>query len=223
MAQKEHMKEVLHQIKEYVAPAQTVVIEAGHIYADKVPGLEQQAGAIWASEILVSLSQTTHRTLLIDDIHIVNATLDVGCYTLWLAKQGYPVDEIILESILKPESHQLLAKIKEIIPPKKIATSKTNHGSEGLWTEAGKVPLLVSGQPSCCLLDAALYLKKFQTGEYCVTVLPFTGDQKYVEQQQLTLALLKKVKPDFQVVNIFFNPHNFKEDFTLMVNGGIKQ
>lgn len=216
------MKEVLHQIKEYAAPAQTVIVEAAHIYADKEPGMEQQAGARWASEVLASLKQSTHKTLLVDDIHVTSPKLDIAFYKAWLEKQGYPVDEVVLESVLKPDAYQVLAQVKESVPSKKIAVSKETKGSEGLWTQAGKVPLLVAGQPSCCLLDAAFYMRKFQTGELCITVLPFKGDQNYVEQQQQTLALLKKVKPDIQVVNIFFNPNDFKDDVTIMFNGGLK-
>lgn len=216
------MKETLQQIAGYTLPTQRVVLEAAHIYTDGTPGIDQQAGAIWAKGIIEILPQPIHKVLFIDDVHPDNHTLNIEAYKNWLAEQGYPIDETVLESTLKPNAHQLLSKVRQIVPKKKFAQSKEIRGSEGLWTNTGKVPLLVAGEPSCCLLDASLYLKKFEVGDACITVLPFNGIQKYVEQQSQTLALLRKVKPEFLVINLFFNPENFRNETTLMVNGEIK-
>jgi len=205
------MKEVLQNLIEYTQSAETVVVEAAHIYADKEPGQEQKGGSVVASEVLCALNKPTHKILLIDDIHVANSTIDLASYSQWLVKQGFMVDEVVMESTLIPDAHQLLGKIKEVVSPKKLVAARKEvgelNGFLGLWTEAGKVPLLTSGgQPTCNLLDAAFYIRKAQLGETCVTILPKPdGQNNYIKQQLQTLAVLRRVRPDISVVNIFFN------------------
>lgn len=213
------MKETLQHIREYTAAAEIVVIEAAHIYADKEPGCEQEASALLAAEVLSALDKSHHKMLLIDDIHIANSTLDVAFYKSWLEQQGYPIDEVVMESTLIPDAHQLLNTIKATVPPKKLSTPKREAwesiGSIGLWTQAGKAKLTeTNGAPSCVLLDAAFYLKKAQQGQASVTILP----NSYQEQQLQTLSVLKKVNPDISVINIFYDPNNFWKDITIAFN-----
>lgn len=218
------MKETLQHIKEYTVAAEIVVIEAAHIYADKESGCEQKASALLAAEVLSALDKSHHKTLLIDDIHIINSTLDVEFYKTWLEQLGYPIDEVVMESTLIPDAHQLLNRIKATVPPKKLAIPKReaweSNGSIGLWTPAGKAKLTeTNGAPSCVLLDAAFYLKKAQQGQVSVTILPNT----YQDQQLQTLSVLKKVNPDIAVINIFYDTQNFWNDITIAFNRNGKQ
>lgn len=225
------MKEVLQKLIEYTESAQTVVVEAAHIYADKEPDKEQQASSIVASEVLSALNKPTHKTLLIDDIHITNPTLDLKLYTQWLTKQGYSIDEVMMESTLIPDANQLLGQIGGVVSPRQLVVAKKEpwelNGSmaTGLWTEVGKVPLLTpGGQPTCNLLDATFYIRKAQLGETCITILPKPdGQSDYIKQQLQTLAVLRRVRPDISVVNIFFNPNNFWDDLTITFNRKVKQ
>lgn len=221
--------ELLNDIAEYTKAVDIVVVEAAHIYADNEPGQEQQVSSLVASEVLACLNKPTHKTLLIDDIHITSPTLNLDFYTQWLAEQGYSVDEVVMESSLIQDSKQLLDQLRAVVPPRKLVSAKKEpwelNGSmaTGLWTEVGKVSLLTpAGQPTCNLLDAALYIKKAQVGETCVTILPTPdGQNNYVKQQLQTLAVLRRVRPDISVVNIFFNPNNFGDDLTITFNRAI--
>lgn len=224
------MKERLQNLIEYTESAEMVVLEAAHIYADKEPGTEQQVSSLVASEVLSILNKPSHKILLIDDIHVTNPTFDLEFYQQWLTEQGYSIDEAVMESDLIPEAHQLLCKVKETVPSKKLALAKRSgwewesNRSVGLWTEAGKVPLLTSsGQPTCNLLDAAFYIKKAQIGKTCITILPKPDEQSdYIKQQLQTLAVLRRVRSDISVVNIFFNPNNFCDDLMIICNRKVK-
>lgn len=213
--------EILKEIAEYTKGANIVVVEAAHIYTDQNPSEEQSGGAIVARALLEAISSPTQRMLFIDDFHPTEPTLDISAYQGWLANLGYPVDQTLFESALVPDAHLLLAKIKEIVPKKKLSYPKNDGWQSspaiGLWTPRGKVSLIThQGDPSCSLLDASLYLKKAEMGEVALTVLP----QCYLPQQLDTLALLAKVGHASPIINVFFDPINPLESASVMFSKG---
>lgn len=214
--------EILKEIAEYTKDANIVVVEAAHIYTDQTPSEEQSAGVLVAGTILEAISPPVRRLLFIDDFHPTESTLDIKAYQEWLVNLGYPVDQTLFESVLVSDAHQLLAKIKEVVPKKKLSYPKNDvwqsSPSIGLWTPRGKISLITGqGDPSCSLLDASLYLKKAEMGEIALTVLP----QCYLPQQLDTIALLAKAGHVLPIINVFFDPINPLESVSVMFSEGI--
>lgn len=204
------MKEqLLDQLAEYTQRANSVVVEAAHIYANKQPGLEQQKGAYLASKVCSGLTIPVTRILLIDDFNVSARSLDTKDYLAWLADQGYAPDEVVMESDLIPSAQELLKEIKEIVPAKKLSAPRYDpwqvNGALGLWTPVGKVPLLTAGgRPSCALLDASFYLIKSKKGSVSFTILPY----EYSPQQAATFAILSRINRFVPVVNLYFQIDN---------------
>lgn len=204
---REALEEVIKKVQEHTAVASLVVVEAAHIYADQQPCAEQAVSASIAAEIGFNLGKPMHRMLLVDDYHPMAKTLELDSYIDWLSGQGYSTDEVIMESSLVQDAQELLEQIKQSVPKKKIALSKGDGWKPslglGLWTRMGKIPLLTSyGRPSCELLDAALYLKKSQLSETCLTILP----NHYISEQSRTQAILGSIGHRISLVNIYFDP-----------------
>ena len=219
MLKGKNMKEILDQIAEYTKTAECVVIEAAHIYADQEPSDEQSAGALVASYLLEVIHAPTQKLLFIDDYHPRVSTLNIEAYKQWLAELGYPVDQIIHEANLVLDAHQLVNKIKQVVPSKKLHPKKPNGSSSlGMWIPGGrKVSLLTQeGKPTCNALDASFYLKKAEIGDVALSVLP----KCYLTQQIDTLALLDRIGHKLPIINIFFDPINPLESLLIKFNGG---
>lgn len=203
------MKAEIEEINQYLGGAESVIIEAAHIYADKQPGGEQKVGAQIAAQISAGLNAMTRRVLLIDDYNIGQKTLDIDAYVAAVSGWGFIPDDLFMESDLVTEAPFLVDRIRN-----RKSTKLKNWEGSGVrfWTPHGIVGLIKpDGRPTCPALDALLYEKKATLGSACVTVLPI----EYSTQQQATQSVMGKAGISIPIANLYFDQRGGR---TLVLN-----
>lgn len=196
------MKEEIDQINQYFQGADTVVVEAAHIYADKEPGEEQKIGAQIAAQISAGLAARARKALLIDNLNIAQNILDKDAYLSQLKAWGFEPDDVFMEKDMVEgvlEEGGLIDKIKE----NKSAKIKNGDGlTKRIWTPDGMIGLVKpNGIPTCAALDAVFSYRKSLIGQGCVTILP----ESYIDQQKTTQEILTKAGISISIANLFFN------------------
>ncbi|MFP4424587.1 MAG: hypothetical protein ACLFP2_05165 [Candidatus Woesearchaeota archaeon] len=168
----------------------SIIVEAGHIYTNEIPTVEQYEGAKQGtilSEILEFLGFQTAKWLFIDDYNPLfqdkPIQLDIPDYCNSLSKFGFAPDKIVYESDLVDHAEDILSYLQ-----KNCYAGVHNNGKTIL--NKGKVLLYDPENEKCSLLDACLYLQKLEEADSCVTVL----DKQYASQQKGTI--LKKLGID---------------------------
>lgn len=203
------------ELQSYIG-TKKIVIEAGHIKAKVNPGNEQEQGVNIVVNMLESIPNSTHKTLLVDDRTTQLKSGDLTNYIKWLTDHGYKPDTVFLESELFKPAFELHHELRDRYPHDflmHMATRGRRSRGEGIRTDAGLASLLtLSGEPSVELMDAALYLEKERLGDMSLTVLP----EQYIDQQKKTLALLDKAQRRVPVAHVFFRPG--KEGVVLKTN-----
>lgn len=180
-----------------------LLIEAGHFYLHENPsagqlgfGNEQQAGLQLALQLAKEVGISALMLLFVDDFHN-NPNLDIP----W-------EDEDLYENLLNNSDVKNIMCIVEAAGLEfslisELAMTSTamylyslllkkglvSKGGKALKSEYGSISLLTKeGQPSCSLIDAALYLKKVGPGadRPTITFLPM----QYKKQQQDVRTIL---------------------------------
>lgn len=183
-----------------------VIVEAGHIYTDEEPTLEQMVGAAIGKNIIDLLKivgATPEGWLFVDDYNPQfkdltgpkpGKKLDIIDYTAQLREVGFAPVKVIYESSLVTKAEKLLGMLD--------GGNKTKCVN-GI-TMLKKDNVLLYNQKSekymCALLDACLYIEKLEQAPFCITIL----DQQYAPQQKGTLTILKKLGVDTTCIFPFF-------------------
>lgn len=208
------MKEI-EEINKFIDGAETVVVEAAHIYADKEPGDEQRIAAQIAAQVSVGLAARARKALLIDNLNVAQNTLNKDAYLAQLSAWGFIPDDVFMETDLVSgvtESGGLIDTIRQ----RRLVKIKNGEGlTKRFWNQdKGEMLTLVKkdGTPTCPALDALLYKRKSSLGSACVTILPLS----YADQQTATQTIMQKAGISIPVANLYFDPTGGR---TLVLNG----
>lgn len=198
------MKEQIEQVNRFLGGAETVVIEAAHIYADQEPGDEQKIGAQIAAQISAGLEARARKALLIDNLNVAKSTLSKEAYLAQLKAWGFIPDDVFMETDLVAGVTEAGGLI-DVIKQRRLVKVKNGEGlTKRFWDQdQEKMIGLVKkdGIPTCPALDALLYKRKSSLGQACVTILPGT----YADQQIATQSIMKKAGISVPIANLFFN------------------
>lgn len=177
--------------------AKKVCVEAAHIYVDQEPCEEHsfcaQVGAQLSEALLLKGMEIT-KMLFVDDYHpdISTAPFPMSHYLELLEGQGFHPDEVVMESDLVKPAFCLM----------RTADGQTVTEGERVFLRQPRLALMTNGVFSCNILDAALYLDKFNRFDYTVTVLP----AGYKDQQKNVRRMLKAFgHENFPVTNVFYD------------------
>lgn len=199
------MKEHIEQINDFLEGAETVVVEAAHIYADKEPGDEQRISAEIGTQISAGLSPRVRKLLLIDDLNITQNTLNQPDYLILLKEWGFIPDEVFLEKDMVPGvigPDGILEKIKQA----KSAKIKNGEGqTKRFWApNPDRMIKLVKadGIPTCAALDSVFSRQKSTMAQGAVTILP----ENYMDQQRETQTIMQRAGIVLPTANIYFSP-----------------
>ncbi|MBN2566567.1 hypothetical protein JXB02_00605 [Candidatus Woesearchaeota archaeon] len=176
-----------------------VIVEAGHIYTNDVPGSEHELGArigAGVGTMLGILGFTVENWLFIDNYNPsfeeAPQALDEREYLASLAEHGFSPGTVVYEADLVPDA----ARVLDALIAKNVAG--TAHGGSAIVLRKGNINLYDPGKGKyfCSMLDACLYLRKLEGADATVTVL----DSQFKEQQKGTLAILKKYGVNTDVI-----------------------
>ncbi len=169
------------------------ILEAGHYYMAKGPTELSTVG--WT--ILESMKTVGDATLLfIDDVHEL---VDVSPAEAALPTVEFnpSADIVVHESAVVSEAWEMLTRLQQ--HPTKNKRAKQ---SGGRWFCSGFPLTLMSGYPTCLLLDLGLCLRKWRLGfERGVNILPIF----YETEQQALQRLLAKALPEFTLEVVLYD------------------
>ena len=184
-----------------------VTIEAGHIYADQLPGQEQQEGFVVASGICRKLATEcidTRRIVFVDDYNSVRNGFSVEGYLEFATNCGFAPDNVFWESEMAESAQALIDKLSE-------SGHLENGEGQELLTVKQSIKLRHSdGRLTCAVLDTAFHLERFRQFGYNITVLPTSSDQfpgnDYQKQQRNLRRLLRLLGNDQSpLATVFFD------------------
>lgn len=183
----------------------SVCIEAGHIYRDQKPNEEHFQGFSVGSDIccrLLVAGIKPYRMVFIDDY---NPEKDIFCLRGYLSvARGHDFEphEIVWESSLEEEARAIVDRL--------LSRELAIKNGEGVFTAKGHVRLqFPNGRLSCCVLDAALYLRRFARHDFSITVLPRNSRQSYKDQQKGVRRILRLLGHEqLPMANVFFGENN---------------
>lgn len=189
----------------------SVTIEAGHIYADQIPGQEQQESFTVAHRICERLSAegvTMRRIVFVDDYNVEKNGFSVEGYLKFASEYGFAPEHVFWESKMAENAAVLIGKLTE-----------NGHVVSGedqeLLTVKQSIKLRHSdGCFTCSVLDAAFHLERFRQFGYNITVLPARSEKfpehDYHKQQRNLRRLLRLLGNDHSpLATVFFDSqHN---------------
>lgn len=170
----------------------SVTIEAGHIYADQVPGQEQREGFLVAYEICQRLCAggiATRRIVFVDDYNVQKNGFSLESYLRFAAEHGFAPEYIFWESKMAEHAAVLIEKL--------AGNGHVESGEDQeLLTVKQSIKLRHSdGRFTCSVLDAAFHLERFRQFGYNITVLPARSERfpehDYHKQQRNLRRLLR--------------------------------
>lgn len=191
------------------------VIEAGHQYADSrfSPVGEKdlylsKMGKEIAMEIRESFMLPSSLWWFIDELHCSPDGIDksfIENLRDMNKKTGFNPEVTIFESNknLQDEALSLIERIPEehLLKYRKGVSLIRDGQSNYLLCQKDKNKNLYD--PKCCLIDAALYVKKWDTTKregVCITILP----NVYEDQQDTTKLILERADFSIPIVNIYY-------------------
>lgn len=185
-----------------------VTIEAGHIYADQVPGQEQREGFAVACEICKQLSLegiTPRRIVFVDDYNAKRNGFSVEGYLEFATVCGFAPDSVFWESEMAGHAEVLIDKLM------KQGQLENGEGQKLLTVKQGIKLRHSDGRYTCAALDTAFHLERFRQFGYNVTVLPkcseHNPEQDYADQQRNVRRLLRILGNDHSpLATVFFDP-----------------
>lgn len=163
-----------------------VVVEAAHFYAER--GLDPLAllGAQLAIDLVNEIAgwgKEVEQMLFVDDIGYKQKEPDISNELELLGGIGYTPKQIVYESSLVASGETLIGQL--------VRAGKTKvHGgrlklTKGFFPLRGKAGN--SNSPSCEVLDSVLYIRKLQSAQGAITILP----ESYYTQQDKTRKVLQ--------------------------------
>ena len=187
-------KPLLERIKK-IKP-RVICVEAAHIYTNETPSDDHFFCAQVGSRVVEAISgngSSIVKMLFIDDYHPAESILDLDAYIGKLERAGFTPDEVMRESSLTESAHRLLESLNGQTVKRE---GKTYLDEPNLFLVGA------DGTLGCNLLDAALYLEKFEKFDFSVTILPET----YRSQQNGVRRLLKVLGHEtVPVANVYYN------------------
>lgn len=185
----------------------SVTIEAGHIYANQIPGSEQREGFTVAHRICERLSAegiTIRRIVFVDDYNVERNGFSVEGYLKFATENGFAPELVFWESQMAEHAAVLIGQLTE-----------NGHVSSGedreLLTVKQSIKLCHSdGRFTCSVLDAAFHLERFRQFGYNITVLPARSEQSpeqdYHKQQRNLRRLLRLLGNEYSpLATVFFD------------------
>lgn len=182
-----------------------VCVEAAHIYTDEVPGFKHQLGAVIGANvcrILGGMGVDVQRMLFVDDFNAVSNDLSLSEYGEFIGEHGFTPDIVVMESTLVDDANRLIGQLEEA-----GLTERNRNGATVLKknNKRDKDIVLVKSPimgsiPACNALDAALYLRKFETAGVCVTIL----DKQWQDQQNSVKKVLKALGKDIPILEVYY-------------------
>ncbi len=173
----------------------TAVIEAGHFYANQSLTQEQLSGIDVGKTMIKKLNELGFQTIpciLIDNYNAVDTKSESNLVEI----QGYDYNPklVLWEKDAVPYSISLLESLKQ--------NDKTKEKKGNMYLKEGfSILQNKDGKYSCALLDAGLYVMKFDLySGICVTVLP----ESYKSQQETTKRILKGTGQEIPIINIYY-------------------
>ena len=181
-------------------------VEAGHIYADEIPSLSHEVGAIVGAKVSIALENMgilVKKMLFIDDYNAQSNTLDLENNQSLLSEHGFVADRLIMESSLVSDAEKVIAELEQ-----GSLTEINKHGAVILKKNHKKdkeVVLRKSPEmgttPACVALDTALYIKKQEEeAGICVTVL----HSEWKSQQNAVKKVLKALGKDLPILEVYY-------------------
>lgn len=184
-----------------------VTIEAGHIYADQVPGLEQREGFTVACGICKRLSEegiTPRRIVFVDDYNVEKDGFSLSGYLDFATDCGFVPDNVFWESEMTRHAEALIGKLLE------QGQLDNGEGQKLLTVKQGIKLRHSNGRYTCTVLDTAFHLERFRQFGYNITVLPKCSEQNpeqdYADQQRNVRRLLRILGNDQSpLATVFFD------------------
>lgn len=187
---------------------ETAVIEGGHVYVDPTQSILKDKdflSAEYGIKISLDIYKNGKKNFIwwfIDDLH---KNGQVSPIYKDLPAQWGSVPYIIMteaDPSLNQEALDLIPRFPkdQLLEYRKGIVLKGEFDSNyGLCkkNDSGLVP-------SCNLIDAALYIRKFNFLNRrggCITILP----EEYINQQTAVHAMLDALKEEIPVINVYFN------------------
>lgn len=179
--------------KAEVAGNPSIVVEAGHFYANREPDAEVETGTLLGVGVLGFLGQIgaeTSTMVFVDDLVNKPEELSGSPNQVFIqaglnmiANLGFKPKSIVYESQLIAKGGKIISQLER--------TNKTKVHKDRLMLKKGWVPLTGkngdSTIPSCQTLDAALYEQKISEHGGAITVL----ERSYAQQQHQTKLVLE--------------------------------
>lgn len=198
----------IEQVREFSSS----VIEGGHFYVDSSQSILNGQDFISATqgiEIVKKLYERNEGNVVwwfIDDFHTEEDHINGKATYDTLSKAWGEIQPVIVYEA-EPELHdEALALVTRIPDDKKLEYKKSTVLKGEFDSNYGLVKKQKDGSiiPSCNLLDAALYIRKFtylKEKGGCITVLP----EEYVKQQRAVLAILDALNQEIPIINVYFD------------------
>lgn len=188
-----------------------VTVEAGHIYANQVPGQEQQEGFAVACEVCGRLQEEgiqARYIVFIDDYNVEKNGFCLEGYLHFASECGFKPESVFWESEMAGYAETLIGDLTGL---GYVASGEAQE----LLTIKHSIKLRHSdGRFTCSVLDAAFHLKRFRQFGYNITVLPAHSTQfpehDYQKQQRNLRRLLRLSLGSDQLplATVFFQDHN---------------
>lgn len=175
----------------------SICIEAAHIYLDETPNGQHTTSAKIGAEIFQKLDSNgkailVTNQLFVDDFHPKTQNVVLEEYIGTLREVGFEPDILTFEKKMELPAKNLLATLKGFV--------KCKNGN--YYLNHGNILVLKDDVPTCCLLDAALYVAKISMFDLAITVLP----EEYKKQQKKVFHILRALGYDNPpIINVFFN------------------
>lgn len=161
-----------------------VCVEAGHIYVNESPIPEHVRGLEIGADICGGLAFNGIRSskmVLVDDYNPSENVFCLRRYNELARGCGFEPDKVVMESSMVAGAQLVISELDS----RKLVARRNDF----ITTARYNVRLCAARKMSCCVLDAAFYLQKLETHDFCVTVLPggsplhsYKSQQRHVRQ-----------------------------------------
>lgn len=165
----------------------SVVIEAGHIYANEAPGPAHftacRVGASLCDELRAAGIEA--RTMLyIDDYSNRHDgwTLDLKSYVRDITAEGFAPDVIVTESLVAALAADVVERLRR--------RGRLHRKGDALFVNGGRIRVAGKNAPlSCELCEAGLIELKLRMAEWSVTILPSSYREQQKRARDVLMAL----------------------------------
>jgi hypothetical protein len=168
---------------------QHINMEGAHIYTDEIPAImhfAQMKIAALLKEFLLNAEKghSVSTMLFVDDYHPVQHVLDIDAYCVLAKQYGLEFDSVVLETAMVASAQHNHQKLQS------AGKTKINNGYSVL-SPGGQHLIKPDGELSCGLLDATLSVKKLESADAGVIVLPYDYKSEQKNMRTILKALLQ--------------------------------